>query len=307
MIRACCIGRNNVDIFLNNNMVYPGGNCNNVAAGLAKEGHSVSLITNVGNDMLGKLQLDAVKKLGVNCSGSNVVDDQTAWCMIRHENGDRLFVKSDTSIDKRHPISLKDIEKIDSSCYDVIYTCSDSISALSEELFVALKQKGIPVCCDFSARWQAEHVEYLCKYVDCVYLSCEKYTLEETEALLTRFCKAGCSIAVGTRGTYGSVAYDGKTMHRQCAYNFKIKDTLGAGDAFLSSFTAHYIQGKKELTLWCKELPDSQQKNQLKDDYDSVLIDYSLQSAAIFAAKTCMEYGGFGNGIKFEKMMIGEG
>ena len=74
MINFYCIGRNNVDVYLKYNMVYPGGNCSNVAAHFAKFGYGAALVTVVGQDVLGRLQLKSLEKLGV---------DGVSYCMKR--------------------------------------------------------------------------------------------------------------------------------------------------------------------------------------------------------------------------------
>lgn len=304
MVKFFCIGRNNVDIYLQQNKVYPGGNCNNVAAHLAKFGYQAALMTVVGKDTLGNLQLKTLERLGVDVSPSHVVDGQTAWCCISHDSGNRKFVRSDLSIFKDHLISYEDVRKAQGGDYDVIYTCVCRGAYFENGVFESLGDFHIPVCCDFADRWTEEEVYRACEYIRYPYLSCEQYSLEETMRILKNCVDHGAELALGTRGLQGSVAYNGRRFFQQKAYHFPVVDTLGAGDSFLARFSMCYFEGMKELGMI--RLKTAGDAGGLMEEAADKVIEYSLYMAAVYATYVCGYYGGFGNGVEFDPSMIKE-
>ncbi len=304
MINFFCIGRNNVDIYLQQNKVYPGGNCNNVAAHLARFGHKAALMTVVGDDALGHLQLESLERLGVDVAPSRTVKGQTAWCSISHEDGNRKFVRSDLSIFEDNLISYKDVRKVLEQDYEAIYTCVCRGSYFEDGVFEELGNFGIPVCCDFADQWTAEEVYKACSYIQYPYLSCEEYSLEETMQILEGCVRHGASVALGTRGMQGSVAYNGREFYQQEAYPLPVVDTLGAGDSFLARFSMCYFEGRKQLELI--QFEDEAGGNRIMEEAEDMIIRYSLRMAAVYATYVCGYYGGFGNGIDFDPSMIKE-
>lgn len=304
MVNFYCIGRNNVDVYLKYDMVYPGGNCSNVAAHFAKFGYGACLVTVVGDDVLGRLQLESLEKLGVDVSLSRIEKGQTAWCCILHEKENRLFVKSDLSIFHTYPLTIKDVAHIKEKNYDVIYTSVCIESAFGEGVFESLKEYGLPICCDFADKWQREELYEACSFIQYPYLSCEKYSLEETMEVLKGCIKHGALLALGTRGMEGSVVYDGKNFYHQKAYHIPIIDTLGAGDSFLARFSMCYFEGLKQLKMI--EMTKAEGFREIWNDANGALIRYSLNMAALYATHVCGYYGGFGMGIPFQSSMIGE-
>lgn len=304
MINFYCIGRNNVDVYLKHNMVYPGGNCSNVAAHFSRFGYGAALVTIVGDDVLGHLQLDSLKKLGVDISYSRVENGQTAWCCILHEKENRRFVKSDLSIFHTYPLVREDVEHVKEKKYDAIYTSVCVESAFKEGVFESLGGYGLPVCCDFADKWKEEELYEACGFIQYPYLSCEKYSLEETMKVLKGCAEHGAALALGTRGMEGSVVYDGKTFYQQKAYPIPIVDTLGAGDSFLARFSMCYFEGLKQLEMI--KFAETEEMKKIMEEAKGTLIRYSLNMAALYATHVCGYYGGFGMGIPYEPSMTGE-
>lgn len=304
MINFYCIGRNNVDVYLKYNMVYPGGNCSNVAAHFAKFGYGAALVTVVGQDVLGRLQLKSLEKLGVDVSGSRMEKGQTAWCFILHEKENRKFVKSDLSIFRTYPLMRADVEHVREKKYDSIYTSVCIESAFAEGVFESLKEYGLPICCDFADGWQEEELYEACGFIQYPYLSCEKCSLEETMNVLKGCVEHGAALALGTRGMEGSVVYDGRAFYHQKAYPISAVDTLGAGDSFLARFSMCYFEGLKQLKMI--KIAGEKETERILEQARGALIRYSLDMAALYAAHVCNDYGGFGMGIPYETSMTGE-
>ena len=85
----------------------------------------------------------------------------------------------------------------------------------------------------------------------------------------------GCKLVVATRGSLGSMIYDGNRFYMQPPHKVDAIDTLGAGDSFATAFLLAILDGKT--------------------------IPEAGEAGAEFASKTCMVNGAFGHGISFEE------
>lgn len=65
--------------------------------------------------------------------------------------------------------------------------------------------------------------------------------------LLQTLKKAGPKVIVITDGKAGAYAYDGKDRYHMPSFKVEVKSTLGAGDAFGSTFMAHYMEKPEDL------------------------------------------------------------
>ena len=63
---------------------------------------------------------------------------------------------------------------------------------------------------------------------------------EQAEALARRF---GCRAVCVTRGADGSALWDRGTWAERAAYPVKVKDAVGAGDAFLAALLSGHLAG----------------------------------------------------------------
>lgn len=305
MVRVYCVGDNNVDIYLHTGTVYPGGSCVNVAAAVSQCGHKAAFVSTVGNDRLGDLQADSLRAVGVDVSHLHRIDAQTPWCFITVKDGERIFGRNCVQARRELPISVEDVRRGQNGEWDLLYTCSDAFYAPG-----AIEQFGrsdYPAVCDFTTRWTEESLREGCRHFSHPYLSCEQLTEAQVQQLLGRCVDEwGAKLAVGTMGMRGSMVYNGRKFYRQKAYPVQTVDTLGAGDSFLATFTVCYFDGLKLLRSWQTGEQGIRADSEGFLACEDRLIEKSLAFAALRAARTCQDYGGFGHGITFEKEMIDE-
>ena len=305
MIKMFCVGDNNVDIYEHTNMVYPGGSCVNAAAVACMNGHQASFVSSVGTDKLGDLQLDSLATLGVDVSHAHRIDEQTAYCFISLDNGERIFGHNNTGAREKRPLSVEDIRLGQNGDWDLLYTCIDAY--YDEGAMEQFGKSELPAICDFTTHWTEESLSIECIYFDYPYLSCENLTEQEVMNLLNRCVHEwGAKLAIGTMGLRGSIAYNGRKFYYQEAYPVKAVDTLGAGDSFLSTFTVLYFDGKKMLDDWISKIDGWDENSPSYIASIDRLIEKSLSFAALRAARTCQDFGAFGFGIPFEKYMVKE-
>lgn len=77
--------------------------------------------------------------------------------------------------------------------------------------------------------------------VDIAFLGLDKDADEELINSLRELAGETGKLIVVTLGKYGSVAYNGKRVFVQPPKNVVVKDTTGAGDAFLAGFLVSYL------------------------------------------------------------------
>ena len=94
-------------------------------------------------------------------------------------------------------------------------------------------------------------------------------TEEECEALLKHVHAFGTKIVGITRGSKGSMFYDGEKVYHQGIKKVEAIDTMGAGDSFIAGFLTAHGDGKT--------------------------MEEALDYAAERSALTCTIRGGFGH------------
>ena len=91
----------------------------------------------------------------------------------------------------------------------------------------------------------------------------------------------GCKLILCTRGSEGAWIASKNGIYRQEPHLVAAKDTMAAGDSFLTCFLIRYLEGKENN----------------KEEEKSIL--EALRAAADFAAEQCMIDGSFGYGCKY--------
>lgn len=313
-MKIITIGDNNIDTYNTSGVSYPGGNCPNVAAYAAMNGSESYYMGVVGKDLFGDLLIDGLSKVGVNVNYIRREDGLTSRDIVVSKDGERIFTAYDRSIIDKYPISLSPQELDFVASCDIVH--SSIYSVFDQGEFERICKLGLFVSYDFSVEWQSgvtqvqdanydqvvgfirgDIVETICPLIDFAFFSCGEISLEDTRSLLIRAISLGCKLAIGTRGTAGSICYDGKTFYSQNAYVAPVVDTLGAGDSFISRFLISYIE-KLRFFDTCKSELNGPLAEHDERDYSSKLLQLSLAEAAIFALRSCSLEGAFGQGKK---------
>lgn len=258
---VACVGHNTVDKYVNQGMMYPGGNEVNVAALLSRKGIPSSYIGWVGNDIYGSLILESLKQENVDTTHCHVKDDLTTFTEIFLKNGERSFGEIRRGSSTRSRLSDDDLLFI--SEYDVLHTSYYS----RMEQFIS-ENKDMLISYDFTELATEKYLSKNLPFVDIAIISFEDR--KNPEKLMKQYHSLGSEIIIVTMGSKGSYIYDGELYH-QPAIAGNIVDTLGAGDSFIASFISEYLRGSSTTT--------------------------SMSKAAEAARKTCSHFGAFGHGI----------
>lgn len=297
MIRAIGVGDNVVDCYLHTATMYPGGNSVNFAVYARQLGHESAYAGVLADDREGKLIYRTLEELGVDLSRCTAIaGGETGRCSTQLVDGDRVITDdNDFGSVKSSPLKITDSLLDYIRRFDVAH--SSCFSFLENQLG-KIKGAGVPVVYDFSDRWDMRQINDVCPNISIAFLSGKKLPDGEIKEILRRICSLGCMLAIATVGKRGAFVYDGIRFYEKLPYNVsaKVKDTLGAGDSFLTGFVTTYIDGKKLFERIATQDPGHYTTPDDRQNYFSALIEHAMGVGNLLAIKNCMVSGAFGYG-----------
>ena len=219
-MKVAAIGDNCIDLYEKLNKYYATGNAVDFAVNMKKLGIDTAVISTTGDDEYGKLMLRELEKQHIDLSHFRVAHGKTA-------------------------VSYMDLDGLERIYLDFAASCDLVHSAFWGNAHMHLKEiheKGARICFDFATEFEDPMVEEIAPYVDYPFFSFESRT-EETDAFLKKMVARGASIAVGTFGEEGSVAYDGKQFYEYGIVKADVVNTIGAGDSYMAGFMNGVLKG----------------------------------------------------------------
>lgn len=265
-MKLIAVGDNVTDCYIDDNVYYPGGNAVNVAVNCKKDGaEKVSYIGIFGNDENADWIQECLKREGISTARSRKVYAHSAQPKVLLKDGDRFFIPGKRE-SCQHLFSIhlvqEDFDVIKE--YDICHTSCYSnmeyeLPALSEICNISF---------DFSNKREHAYLERVCPYLTYAFFSGSDLDEKDCKELLLFAAKNGVKISGVTRGSKGSLFYDGENFYTQGVEKTEVIDTMGAGDSFIAGFLTKYGDTKD--------------------------IKEALSFAASKAAATCRVHGGFG-------------
>lgn len=262
--RIVAVGDNVVDCYRKHAVMFPGGNCVNVAAFASRFGAESAYVGAVAADPAGFLLARALGEEGVGLDRLRVLDGFTAYCVIDHEDGDRVFVSSELGVSRFAP-SSEDLAYI--ATFDAVHVGRSS--GLDEHL--ADLAGATALSYDFATADDPGHVARVAPLCFLASISGGGLPRPDAEALLSAVSGAGARWTLLTRGAEGALLTDGTTVHECAAAPADVVDTLGAGDTVAARVLVGLLRGESP--------------------------SLTLAEAARAAAATCGTVGAFGHGV----------
>ncbi len=226
----------------------------------ARLGQPVAIVSAVGDDDFGRLNLDRLARDGVDISGVHVDQDRpTGSTFVRYrENGERDFV-----FNIRHSacgqLHVTDVVTKLVENADHLHVMGSSFSSrefvkLNLEAAKALRQRGGTVSFDPNLRkeiqsvpWLTDAMARILKMTDLYLPSGDELTLltdaEDSPGAIAELLNSGVRAVVQKQGAAGATYCDVNDTITQNAFPVRECDPTGAGDCFGATFTSLWLRG----------------------------------------------------------------
>lgn len=297
MIRVLGLGDNVVDKYMHNRTMYPGGNALNFAVYAKMSGCESAYLGNFGDDNEGEHVYETISSLGLDTSRCRFLKGENGAAKVKIEAGDRVFLGSNKGgVSNQHPLELTNMDRKYIAGFDIVHT---SIFSHIETQLPLVREAAPFLSMDFSNYASSEYLKANCPYIDCACISCgedmpEEEIRKQTDSIIAYGCK---HIVIATRGAKGSLVYVDGNVYRQSPCLVAAKDTMGAGDSFITSFLISYVEGMK----YAVDFPENSRGAGITtaEEYKDLIVKASLYKAAVYSSRNCRKDGSFGFGKKF--------
>ena len=273
------IGVATMDIYVNRDRMYPGGNEYNVACNAKMLGARAGFLGVFGNDLYGPILEDTLKTLGVDISHCRHEIGSSGYSLVElKEDGDRIFLDwNKQGVTDLYPIQFTEEELKYVKSFQV--ASAGRCSTVSLDKLKLLHRNGVDICYDFHASYSEEEICSISPYIKYGFFSSSHLTIPEIRDTLKLAVESGCRIAVGTRGADPIIAYDGHGWYEQETFPVAhVVDALGAGDSYIAAFLTSYLTE-----------PERREKERIKK---------ALEDAARHAAGVIVKEGSIGIGFE---------
>jgi fructoselysine 6-kinase len=264
VVRIVAVGDNDVDCYLSDGQMYPGGNCFNVSIFARRYGAESAYVGAIGNDAAGRLVRKALEAERVDITRLRTVEGNTAHCVIAHQGHDRHFVSHDLGVSRFQP-TTGDLDFIGGFDAAHVYQhagLDDWLGTFAARTLLSY---------DFSTRRDADHRRSVASKCWLSSFSGAGLSLSDTTGMMEAMHRDGAKWVLGTLGSEGALLSGAGSVHRVAAAPVTTVDTLGAGDSFIARVIVGLLRG---------EAPDR-----------------LLRAAADEAAHTCGYLGAVGYGV----------
>lgn len=291
------IGDNVVDVYTHTNTMYPGGNALNFAVYAAGFGVEAAYLGMFGDDRPAHHVYHTIREIGLDVSHCRFRHGENGYAKVRLEDGDRRFVGSNKGgVNKIYPFELTGLDYAYIGQFDIVHT---SIFSYLEPELEQLGKHSRFLSMDFSDSASEDYLKQCAPHLDCACLSCGDMPADEIQEKMNRILGYGCRrIVIATRGAKGAMVMADGRLYEQSPCLVKAKDTMGAGDSFITSFLVHYLE---ELSGAVDFPAGSGSRGTVtREAFQVLAAQTSLYQAAVYSAENCGKDGAFGYGVDYE-------
>lgn len=230
----------------------PGGAPANVAACIGKLGGSVSLVGAVGNDPFGEFLLQEVRQYQVNIDHVSALPESTTLAFVSlTDSGEREFAFN-RGADEHLVLSDAAMEELTDDAILHLGSATALLGGALSESYLKIARvarlKGNTICFDPNFRidlWKGQEslfrgkCNYYFELADVVKVSDEELLLLSQARDFQSGCNwlhdKGVKIVLVTLGSKGCLVSQNGQQFIVPAYEIKVVDTTGAGDAFIGA------------------------------------------------------------------------
>jgi sugar/nucleoside kinase (ribokinase family) len=240
-----CIGNLNFDLIFcvdrmpaeheklraSNAIQEPGGSASNTAYWLARLGSRVKMIGTIGDDIFGKLCVDALKNVGVCTEDIQVTSkDSTGLVSIFTSSNSKRMVSSGGA---NKYLDFSEILFEDSK--DHVHICHSNAQMASLTLKTA-KERGLSTSCDFNGSGSLDLIRY-CDYSlmnNDEFIKC--FGNDDPRILWKSISESNRQLLILTQGSKGVMVCGGEINDFIPTIPVKVIDRTGGGDSFNAGF-----------------------------------------------------------------------
>lgn len=237
-MKVAAFGDNCVDYYRNLNRWYVTGNVIDFGANMQLQGVSVSVITATGNDSYGTALISELSRLGIDVSHVQILEGPTAFVELDLLEGERVYRSFSEGVMENVKFSDEDVEF--AKTHTLVHF---GMWGHADDHIREIHEAGVITSYDFATEGQDIKVEGLLPYIDYAFFSFEKID-DDAKQFLKKIVNNGAGCAVATFGKEGSLAWDGTRFYHFGIVPAEIKNTVGAGDSFISGFMYGILRGE---------------------------------------------------------------
>jgi len=267
MVRIVAIGDNDADCYLSEGRMFPGGNCLNVAVHARRFGAEAAFVGAVADDAPGRLIRTALQAEGVDISHLRTEPGLTAYCVIGHRDGDRIFVSYDLGVSRFVPFAT-----------DIAFAANFDAAHVGQssglDPWIGDIATVTRLSYDFATRRDADHRRAIAPKCWLASISAGDLPQPDAAALGWQMHREGAARVLVTRGAKGAMLIVDGLLHEVTARQIRPVDTLGAGDTFIAATLVGLLRGDPA--------------------------PHVLGAATAAATETCMFTGAIGHGVPID-------
>ncbi|WP_262393653.1 PfkB family carbohydrate kinase [Sporolactobacillus inulinus] len=224
----------------------------------------------------------SAESFNVDLSRCRTYEGENGYARVTLKDGDRVFLGSNKGgVLRTHGLKITEQDADYLKTFDLVHL---NINGFSDTYLSFIHDQGAVISYDFSEGFTEEHIKKVAQYIDIACFSCSHLNEDEITALCHLVVESGCSMVLCTRGAEGAYLFTEGKFYRQPAHYVEATDTMGAGDAFITCFLLHYVQGM---------INHKDKENTIRK---------SLARAADFSSKQCLIEGSFGKGKRINSL-----
>ena len=168
-----------------------------------------------------------------------VMPGSTAVTHVEIIDGERILGDYEEGVMADFKLSEEDIEFLGS--HDLVVS---GIWGMIENDLEKIKACGTRIAFDFATKYESPVIDIAIPFVDYAFFAYDGEDEEWMRNFMEEMQKKGAKTVIVTRGTKGSIAYDGTSYTEFGIIPCDVVDTMGAGDSFIAGFLYGILQGK---------------------------------------------------------------
>lgn len=244
-IRLVSIGDCCADIYAELDKVFPGGTAFNVAAQAHQTGADTSILSAIGTDFYADLLQKACRSFHIDTSHLRMVAGKTSHITVKlDDDGKPGFSHWELGVLKKYLLNQSDIRFIHT--HDIARIVLFKPMASLFEQFCAIKKLAPTLkVADFSGSDMYSEaigiIESHIENLDIIVKSLDEKNKGALNFLQKLAARYKDKVVLVLLGKNGSMAFAEGNIYKQPAIATHIKDTNGAGDAYVSRFLVSFV------------------------------------------------------------------